>query len=201
MKYRRTAARTAAVMLLKHAAWASPCNREQWLQAMAYEMEHIPDDASALWWAVGGIFVSYLERVDNMIRSSISLPPWLLCLEMTVCLGPLAWLFTQALAMTGRGVMPLNFGIPLILAALLGPLGILLALRIVFFKESSVGRVATIILMLLAVWTVLEYTGQILQGPFLSSWRDYVLMGVLPPLALAHLLQINSQRRAARAIA
>jgi len=168
---------------------------------MAHEVEHVPDDASALWWALGSIFVSYLERADNMSRSSTSLPPWLLCLEMVVCLGPLAWLFTGALAMTGRGVMPLSFGIPLVSAALLGPVGLVLALRTVFFKGRSVGPITTIILTLLAAWTVLECTEQVLQGAFLWSWRDYVLMALLPPLAVAHLLQINSQRRAAPAIA
>lgn len=201
MRHERTAARVVAALLLKHAAWASPRNRKHWLQAMAHEMEHIPDDASALRWALGSTFVSYLERVDNMIRSSMSLPPWLLGLEMAMCLGPLAWLFTAALVSTGRGVMPPGFGIPLISAALLGPLGLLLALRTVFFNGRPVGRVTTIILVLLAAWTALEYTGQLLQGGFLSSWRDHVLMALLPPAAVAHLLQINSQRRAARAIA
>lgn len=201
MRRRGTAARAAAGLLLRHAAWASPRSRKHWFQAMAHEMDHIPGDTSALAWALGSIFVSYLERVDDMIRPSMSPPPWLLCLEMGVCLGPLAWLFTSALAMTGRGVMPLDFGIPLILAALPGPLGLLLALRTVLFKGSPVGRTTTIVLTLLAGWSVLEYTGQIVEGAFLSSWRDYVLMALLPPLAVAHLLQINSQRRAMRAIA
>ena len=201
MRHRGTAARAAAALLLKHAAWASPGSRKHWFQAMTHEMDHIPGDASALAWALGSIFVSYLERMDDMIRPSMSLPPWLLCLEMAVCLGPLAWLFTDAFAMTGHGVVPLNSGIPLILAALLGPLGLLLALRTTLFKSSPVGRTTTIVLTVLAAWTVLEYTGQILEGAFLSSWRDYVLMALLPPLAVAHLLQINSQRRVIRAIA
>lgn len=201
MRHRTTAARAAAALLLKHAAWASPRNRKQWLQAMAYEMEHIPDDTAALWWALGSTLVSYLARVDNMIRSSMSVSPWLLCIETAVCLGPLAWLFAVALAMTARGVMPLDFGIPLILAALLGPVGLLLALRTVFLKGSPASRVTTIILMVLVAWTVIEYTGQIVQGEFLSSWRDYVLMALLPTVAVAHLLRINSERRAVRAIA
>jgi hypothetical protein len=168
---------------------------------MASEMDHIPDDASAFWWALGSTFVSYLERVDNMIRSSMNLPRWLLCLEMAVCLGPLAWLFAAVLTMTGRGVMPLDYGIPLTSAALLGPLGLVLALRTVLFAKSSVGHAITAILAVLAAWTVLEYTGQLFQGAFLSTWRDYVLMAILPPLAVAHLLQINSERRATRALA
>ena len=201
MRTGKTATREAATLLLKHASWVSPRKRKQWLQAMANEMDHIPEDASALWWAVGSVFVSYLERVDNMIRSSISLPRWLLCLEMAVCLGPLAWLFAGALAMTGRTAMPLDYGIPLISAALLGPLGLVLALRTVFFTGSSVGRATTILLSLLAAWTLVEYTGQVLHGAFLSTWRDYVLLALLPPLAVAHLLQINSQRRATHAVA
>lgn len=201
MRHGKAAARAAAALLLEHAARVAPRHRRQWLQAMANEMDHIPDDTSALWWALGSTFVSYLERVDNMIRSSMSLPRWLLCLEMAVCLGPLAWLFAAVLAMTGRGAMPLDYGIPLTSAALLGPLGLVLALRTVFFRGSPVGRATAILLALLAAWTVLEYTGQILHGAFLSTWRDYVLMALLPPLAVAHLLQINFQRRATRAIA
>ena len=137
-----------------------------------------------------------------MTRSLTSLPRWLLSIEMAICLVPLTWLFIAVLAMTGRGVMPLEYGIVSGSATLLGPLGLAVALRVVFFTEASVGRITTVILLALAAWTVLAYTGLVLHnGDFISAWREYVLIAFLPALAVAHLLQISSQRRTARAIA
>jgi fumarate reductase subunit D len=194
-------ARKVAALLVRHAAWISPASRGEWFQAMANELDHISGGVSALWWALGCASVSYLERMNIMTRSLTSLPRWLLSIEMAVCLVPLTWLFIAVLAMTGRGIMPLQYGILSALASLLGPLGLAVAVRIVFFADKSVGRVMTIILTLLAAWTVLAYTDQALHnGTFVSTWRDYVLIALLPAMAVLHLLQISSQRRAMRAM-
>jgi uncharacterized membrane protein YhdT len=65
-----------------------------------------------------------------------------------------------------------------------------------------VSRATIIVLALLAAWTVLAYSAQALQHvAFLSTWREYVLIALLPALAVVHLLQINSERRAPTAIA
>jgi hypothetical protein len=97
---------------------------------------------------------------------------------------------------------PLEYGILASSAALLGPVGLAVAMRIVFITRRSVGRATTIVLTLLAAWTVLAYSGQVLHnGIFLSMWREYVLIAFLPALAVVHLLQINSQRRVPTAIA
>jgi hypothetical protein len=195
-------ARKVAVLLVKHASWVSPPDRTEWSHAMINELDHIPRGASALWWALGCTFVSYLERIRVMSRYSTNLPRWLLSLEMAVCLVPLTWLFVAVLAMTARGSLPLEYGILSGSVALLGPIGLAVALRVVFFTGGSVGRTTTIILALLAAWTVFAYSGQVLHnGTFLSMWREYVLIALLPAVAVVHLLQINSHRRATPAIA
>jgi uncharacterized membrane protein YhdT len=194
--------RKVAVLLLKHAAWVSPPDRKEWAQAMLNELDHVPSDASALWWALGCTFVSYRERMRSVTRPMTNLPRWLLSLEMAVCLVPLTWLFIAVISMMVGERMPSEYGILAGSAALLGPLGLAVAARIVFDARGSVGRATTIVLTLLAAWTVLAYSGQVLQnGTFLSTWREYVLIAVLPVLAAVHLLRINSERRAPIAIA
>jgi hypothetical protein len=196
-------ARKLAVLLVKHAAWVSPPNRQEWSHAMINELDHVPGGASALWWALGCTLASYLERMRIMTRSLTNLPRWLLSLEMAVCLVPLTWLFGAVLVMTARGVMPLEYGILSGSAALLGPVGLAVALRVVFFTGGSVGRTMTTILALLAVWTVVAYSGQVLHNgtPFAGWWREFVLIALLPGWAVVHLLQINSERRAMAAVA
>jgi hypothetical protein len=196
-------ARTVAVLLLKHAAWVSPPDRKEWSQAMINELDHVPRDVSALWWALGCTFVSYLERIHIMTRSLTNLPRWLLSLEMALCLVPLTWLFIAVIAMMGRGRMPLEYGILAASATLLGPIGLAIAIRVVFLIGGSVGRPTTTILALLAAWTMLAYSGQVLHSgaPFSGWWREFVLLAILPSWAVLHLLQINSERRAPTAIA
>lgn len=121
---------------------------------------------------------------------------------MLVCLVPLTWLFIAVVAMTARGAIPLEYGILSSSATLLGPIGLAVALRAVFFTGVSVSRTTTTLLALLAGWTVLAYSGQVLHnGTFLSAWREYVLIALLPAVAVMHLVQINTHRRAPPAIA
>jgi len=159
-----TNARTLAVLLVKHAAWVLPPDRKEWSHAMINELDHIPRDTSALRWALGCTLVSYLERIHIMTRSITNLPRSLLSLEMAVCLVPLTWLFIAVLSMMARGRMPLEYGILAGSAALLGPIGLAVAMRIVFATGGSVGRATTAILALLAAWTVLAYSGQVLHN-------------------------------------
>lgn len=190
-------ARKMAALLVKHASWISPPDRKEWSHAMINELDHIPPEAAALWWALGCTFVSYQERIHIMTRSLTTLPRWLLSLEMALCLVPLTWLFIAVVAMTARGAIPLDYGILSGSATLLGPVSIAVAVRIVFVDGGSVGRVTTTILALLAAWTVLAYSGQLLHNgtPFSAWWREFVLIAVLPTWAVTHLLQISLTRR------
>lgn len=195
-------ARKIAALLVRHAVWVSPPDRKEWSHAMINELDHVPGGASVR-WALGCALVSYLERLNIMTRSLTNLPRWLLSLEMAVCLVPLTWLFIAILAMTARGRMPVDYAILTGSATLLGPVSVAVAMRIVFVKKGSVGRVTTTLLPLLAAWTVVAYGGQLLHGgtPLSEWWRDFVLIALLPSWAVVHLLQINSERRTAAAIA
>lgn len=165
---------------------------------MLNELEHMPRGASALSWALGCTLVNYWERISMMTGSLNSIPRWLLSLEMAVCLVPLTWLFIAVLAMTVRGVMPLELGILVGSAALLGPIGVVVAVKIIFLSGGSVSRTTATVIVSLAAWTVLACCGQVISSgaPFSDWWRDLALIALLPAWAVVHLLQINAGRRA-----
>jgi uncharacterized membrane protein YhdT len=203
MTFGEASARKMAALLLRHAAWVSPPDRKEWSHAMTNELEHVPRGVAALRWALGCALVGYLERMNTMTRSLTNLPRWLLSLEMAVCLVPLTWLFIAILAMTVRGRMPVDFAALAGSATLLGPVCLAVAMRIVFVKKASVGRETATLLPLLAAWTVVAYSGQLLHGgtPLSAWWREWVLIAPLPCWAVVHLLQINSERRTMAAVA
>jgi hypothetical protein len=203
MMFAEPKARKMAALLVRHAAWVAPPDRKEWSHAMINELDHIPGRASVLRWALGCALVSYLERLNIMTRSLTNLPRWLLSLEMAVCLVPLTWLFIAILAMTARGRMPVDYAILTGSATLLGPVSVAVAMRIVFVRKGSVGRVTATLLPLLAAWTVVAYGGQLLHNgmPLSAWWRDFVLIAILPSWAVVHLLQINSERRTTAAVA
>lgn len=192
-----------AAALLEHAALISPPGRHEWVHAMQNELEHLPQGSTAVSWALGCVLVSYRERILVVMGSLNNVSRWLLSIEMAVCLVPLTWLFIAVFVMTAHGIMPLQFGILAGSGALLGPIGLLVGLRIIFASRSRLGKTTTTVMALLAAWTVVAYSGQIVQNgtPFTEVWREFVLIAVLPTLAVTHLLRINAARRAAAAIA
>jgi hypothetical protein len=188
-----------ATLLVRHAVWVSPPKRKDWVQAMRHELDHIPLGVSALQWAVGCVLVSYIERIRFMTRSLTTLPRWLLALEMTVCLAPLTLLFIAILAAIARGLMPVEYGVLYGSMSVLGPVGLAVAVRLILFSGDAVGRTTVVALVLLAPWTVVACSGQVLHdgAPFSNTWRDFVLIALLPALGAIHLVHIISERRAA----
>lgn len=201
MSSRNANAPTVAIFLLRHAVWVSPAARKEWFQAALGELSHVQGRPAALSWALGCTLVSYTERICIMLNSLNKLPRWLLSVEMAVCLIPLAWLFIAAFALTARGIVPLENGILVASAALLGPIGLAATLRIVL-SGGSVGRLTATVMGLLAAWTVLACTAHVYHdgSPFAEWWRDFVLIALLPTWAVVHLLQINAERRATSAM-
>lgn len=195
----QVAAGKAARGLVQHAARISPPERAEWAQAMANELDYLSPDTSPVGWALGCILVCYSERIRAMIRSLKSLPRWVLILEMLVCFLPLTLLFS---AVVQRGLHG-GFTPPEALlygsATILGPLGLAAALRSIFTQSASMSRAAIVALCLLAAWTLTAYSAQILtfgQSHLSDWWREFVLIAVLPILAVLHVIFINSQRRA-----
>jgi hypothetical protein len=183
---------------LKHAVVASPKERADWARAMINELDYLPPDMSAVGWALGCVFVCYSERTRAMIRSLESLPRWVLALEMLVCFLPLTLLFTAVVSRGLHGGFTLQAALLYCSGAVLGPLGLLAALRSVFFKSGGLSHATIAGLCLLAAWTLAAYSAQILtfgQSHLSDWWREFVLIAVLPALAVIHLVFINSQRR------
>ncbi len=133
-----------------------------------------------------------------MVRSLKYLPPWVLVLEMLVCFLPLTLLFS---AVVQRGLHG-GFAPPEALlygsATILGPLGLAAALRSIFTPSASMSRAAILALCLLAAWTLAAYSTQILtfgQSHLADWWQEFVLIAVLPIIAVLHVVFINSHRR------
>lgn len=184
---------------VKHAAMALPKERADWAQAMINELDYLPPDLSAVRWALGCIFVSYSQRMHAMIRSLQSLPRWLLGLEMLVCFLPLTLLFSSVILTGLRGGFDLQVCLLYCSGAVLGPLGLLAALRAMFFKSGGISRAAIAGLCLLTAWTLAAYSAQILtfgQSHLSDWWREFVIIAVLPAFAVIHLVFINTHRRA-----
>lgn len=199
MIHRRTFAHRLAFVLLDHAARISPPARKEWLRAMHNELEHLPRDAAALSWALGCALVSYRERLFVMVGSLSNVARWLLSIEMAVCLVPLTWLFIAVFVPTAHGTMPLRFGLLAGSGALLGPIGLVIGLRTMFVASGSLSKATTLVMALLAAWTVIAYCLQLIQNgaAFSDGWRDFVLIVVLPAWAVVHLLRISAARRPA----
>jgi hypothetical protein len=171
---------------------------------MANELHHLPSDASLVRWALGCLLVSYSERFRVMTRWTVSLPRWLLALEMAVCLVPLTLLFIAVLMnvvhLPGmmQGTMRLPDVLQYLLGSLVGPAALAVALRMIIARSRPFGRVTSVLLGALALWTFVAFTGQLLhRGGFLGSWREFVLIALLPALAVGHLMRLNYERRTA----
>jgi hypothetical protein len=190
--------RRIARSLVMHAAVVSPAERGEWVQAMINELEYLSPDMSVVGWALGCIFVCYSERMRAMIRPFESLPRWILVLEMLVCFLPLALLFLSVLQ-TGAhgGFYPQSF-LLYCSGTVLGPIGLAVGFRSIFFKARRMSRASLVGLSLLAAWTLAAYSAQILtfgQSHLSDWWREIVIIAVLPTLAVLHLVSINSQER------
>jgi hypothetical protein len=117
---------------------------------------------------------------------------------MLVCFLPLTLLFTAVVSRGLHGGFTLQAGLLYSSGAVLGPIGLLAALRSIFFKSGGVSRATIAALCLLAAWTLAAYSAQILtfgQSHLSDWWREFVLIAVLPALAVIHLVFINFQRR------
>ena len=188
--------------LMKHAAIVSPGKRAEWVQAMDNELDYLPSDLCAVRWAVGCIFVCYSERMRAMIRSLESLPRWMLALEMLMCFLPLTLVFSTVVLAGAHGGFTLQNSLLYCSGSILGPLGLVAAFRSIFLAPGGMSRPTIAGLCLLAAWTLAAYTSQILtfgQSHLSDWWREFVIIALLPALAVLHLVSINFHRRSSLA--
>ena len=189
-----------ALGLTAHAARILPPERSEWSQAMIHEVDNLASASAAVRWAVGCVFAGYVERMRTMVRSLISLPRWILALEMLLCFLPLTLLFSAVVLTGAQGRFTLQTCLLYCSGSVLGPLGLAAAFRSVFFKRGWMNRITIAALCLLAAWTLTAYSAQILsfgQTHLPDWWREFVLIAVLPAFAVLHLVLINSHGRGA----
>lgn len=147
---------------------------------------------------------AYSERFRIMTRWTAGLPAWLLALEMAVCLVPLTLLFIAVLmngmhlpGMVQGHMRPGDF-VQYLIGSLVGPAGLAVAVKTIFSRSRPIGRTTSVLLGALALWTFVAFTGQLLHDQtILTAWREFVLIAVLPAVAVGHLMRINYERRTA----
>ncbi len=189
--------------LMKHAAMVSPGKRGEWVQAMTNELDYLSPDTGAIRWALGCIFVCYSERIHAMIRSLESFPRWMLALEMLICFLPLTLVFITVVLAGAHGAYTLQAWLLYCSGAVLGPLGLVAAFRSIFLAPGGMSRATIAGLCLVVAWTLAAYTSQILtfgQSHLSDWWREFVIIAVLPTLAVLHLVSINFHRRGSPAM-
>jgi TRAP-type C4-dicarboxylate transport system permease small subunit len=161
---------------------------------MRNEVQHISNNHAALKWALGCVFASYRERLRTMIARNPRISRWVLVLEMLVCFTPLTWLCLATFANLSR--MEGKTGIVALTVAAAGPIGLVVAFKVVVLNRPSLTKLAMAALCILAAWTGLTYSLQLLAEPEPAShWREFVLIALLPALGIAHLLYLASRPR------
>ena len=185
--------------IANHAITVSTDERAEWIRAMTREMEHLPPGVSTVGWALSCMSISYSERIRIMIRSLKALPRWILVLEMLLFFLPLTLLCAAVVRSGSQGGFSPQILLLYFSGTVLGPLGLLAAFATLFLKRDGLSPATIAALGLLTVWNVAAYTAQIFsaeQVHLAQWWREFVLIAILPTLAVLHLVSINSSLRA-----
>ena len=192
MNKRRSVARHFATRLAAHAEKALPRSRTDWASAMRNEVDHISGDHAALKWALGCLFASYTERMRTMIAGNPRISRWVLVLEMLFCFTPLTLLCLATFANLGR--MEGKTAVVALTVAAAGPIGLIVAFKVVVLNRPSLTKFVMVVLCILAVWTGFAYSLQLLaEAEPASHWRDFVLIALLPAVGMAHLLYLATR--------
>jgi hypothetical protein len=159
---------------------------------MRNEIHHISSDHAALKWALGCLFASYKDRMRTMIASNPRISRWVLVLEMLFCFTPLTLLCLATFANLGR--MEGKTGMLALTVAAAGPIGLIAAFKVVVLNRPSLSKFAVVALCILAAWTGVAYSLQLLaEAEPASHWRDFVLIALLPAVGIAHLLYLATR--------
>lgn len=127
-----------------------------------------------------------------MIGSNPRISRWILVLEMLCCFTPLTLLCIAVLANLGR--MQGMAGILALTVAAAGPIGLIVAFKVVLLNRPSLTKFAMAGLCILAAWTGLAYFLHILaEGEPARAWREFVLIALLPALGIVHLLYLSTR--------
>ena len=195
--------------LLTHAARVAAPDDADWIRAIAFELAHLPRDEATLSWALGCVFVSYAGRVSAMLQSADHWPRWLILLEMLISLGPATAYFVligtstiqgYTLFLPTQGLTQLQEGLIFGSAALIGPVGLIAAYKILFSQTFVQRGLLAIVLGALVAWALVVCVA--LFGYLhvqLAAWfaMYFLPLVLLPATAAVHLGWIGSRRHRA----
>jgi hypothetical protein len=205
MKDRITLSRRIAARLAAHAARVLPSGRAEWARAMRSEIEHLPMGPEALRWAFGCVVASYTERIDRMTFGTLRVSRWVLGLEMIMCFMWLSLMFvalaTRGLYFGFTGLLPMDeWFFTMLSITMVGPIGFIVAFRLVMLGRPLLRPVTKVVLCILAVWPILAFAAEILnRGGWLAGRPGaqaealglMVLFAFLPALGIAHLVYLS----------
>lgn len=222
---RPTLSRRLAFVLARLAARLYPQERRGWARAMSAELHHVEGDYHALLWSIGCLISCATVRVHSMVVGNFRVSRWVLAPEMALCFVPLTigWL---DVVFGVSGVVRLNWDIveryflaePGGLIALiticaqavlgiLGPLGLLFALRLLVTNRPLRNRRLAAVLVGASALTAATFVAnQALLGSMATAWDvagALILFAILPAGGILHLLYLGrpSAHGAAAAVA
>jgi hypothetical protein len=216
-----TLARRAAEAIVRVTAqWLRPTRRREWGSAMRAELAHIEDDHEALRFAYGCAVAAITLRSTTMHFGTLKVSRFVLALEMALCFVPMtfgwldfvfgasgvAWLDAAAVERyylgTAEGVAAFAKLVAGALIGILGPLGLIVALRhIALGRTLRRGWLAATLLVGPAVLGVVYMAANLASDTrFWPDWAGfYVLFVALPVGGAAHLLLLGRAAVHARA--
>jgi len=124
-----------------------------------------------------------------MIGNNPRISRWVLIFEMLCCFTPLTWLCLAVLANLGR--MDGKMGLVSLTVAATGPIGLIVAFKLIVLNRRRLTKYAMAVLCILAAWTALAYSLQLSAGSEPAQyWREFVLIALLPAVGVAHLIYL-----------
>jgi hypothetical protein len=188
--------------LVSAAMHVSPCEREEWAQAMSREVDEIPGDREALRWALGCLQASCQERLKSMRLTSWWPVRWGMALWVALvasdALGYAGLTLTYKLGLsTEHPPYPWNFpwNVPLLevtplwdpMLSLLAGVVLLLAVVLILRRKrialEAVVAPFVVLLLLFAVRVSRPESGW-LQGVSIAYQRSHYFL-IWPTLGLA----------------
>jgi hypothetical protein len=213
MTERRTIARRTAEMLAQAATgWLEPTRRGAWARAMRAELDHIESDYEAVRWALGCALAAVTLRRTDMDMGTLRVSRFVVALEMALCFVPLtfvwvdvvvgnsgvAWLDPESVRRyylgNTEGVAALAKMFAGALIGVLGPLGVIVALRyIVLGRGLTRGMISFAMIAGPLLLGVVYVIGNMATDTrFTPSWFGfYVLFVGLPVAGAMHLLYLG----------
>lgn len=184
--------------LLRHATRICPLARAKWIAAAESEIESITGSYELIRWSLGAVYAGYQERLCAMSLDEPRLARPVLTLEALICFLPSSLLWASVLLALANSRIPASDGLCLLTVASIGPVGLVTFGRVAIGNCSSTGRYEPLVLILLAGWTAVAILlSPLTPTPVMDfSWRDCVLLALLPLVGVTHYACLARKTRA-----